>query len=415
MNIPAWKASLFLLFFIKSLNRVQCFGSICSRRYNCRWEASIFASSRGYCRQEKVILAALIAKRRVGSRLFLNEEKEDENSKESTRTNISGDQQRKKKNKYAKFSKIASSTNTEGDTSSSSGSTKDPWDLLIEESQRKNKKLEMEKAWRQNKIKKQDLQDLLLDENDNDTARRTKRTNKRKRNSMIFPNATQINPYDPTTFGYIELGTIIGPHGVYGHVKISSTTDFSEKRLCSAKPTVKHLKLPTRRSPREILLLEGKPQIKDLYILKFEGIGTREDALQLKGSVLYAREEEEKPQIMGKDEYFITDLVGLAVFLIENNDDSSSDDAIGFVKGIILQEDVGSVALGYDFLEISLASQQEEHEQLVMIPFVPQIVTNVDTTDKRCIYIDPPEGLLDLTFVRQERVTIKGFLPPARD
>ena len=51
-------------------------------------------------------------------------------------------------------------------------------------------------------------------------------------------------------------------------------------------------------------------------------------------------------------------------------------------------------------------------DELVLIPFVPQIVPRVSIRD-RAIFIDPPSGLLDLTYVREEKVRIKGFLPPA--
>jgi 16S rRNA processing protein RimM len=349
----------------------------------------------------------------------------------SINANDTNNSRREKKNKYSKFSKTTSSKNSTvnlSDTATASGrDNKDPWDLLVEESKRKNQRLQMEKARKLNRVKAQDSMDddenlVLEDSSSTATSHRQKRSShkrKRKRNAMIFPNTTNINPYDPTTFGYIELGTIVGPHGVRGEVKLSSTTDFSVTRLCATQPTIKHLKLPTRRSPREIVLLQGRSQLKDsMYILKFEGIGTRDDATKLKGSTLYAREEEEKPP-MEEDEYMVSDLIGLNVFL-QDDEDGNNGASIGKVNGVVLQEDVTStgspVSLGYDFLEISLlSSSSEEEQQLVMIPFVPQIVPHVDIKENRCIYINPPKGLLDLTFVRREKVIIKGFLPPAKD
>ena len=34
-----------------------------------------------------------------------------------------------------------------------------------------------------------------------------------------FP-SNKLNPYDPTTFGYIKIGVIISAHGVHGWCKI---------------------------------------------------------------------------------------------------------------------------------------------------------------------------------------------------
>jgi hypothetical protein len=47
------------------------------------------------------------------------------------------------------------------------------------------------------------------------------------------------------------------------------------------------------------------------------------------------------------------------------------------------------------------------------IPFVPEIVTRVNL-EGRLISIVPPKGLLDLSYRREEKVRIKGLLPPAR-
>lgn len=339
------------------------------------------------------------------------------------RSSTADTKRRKRKNKYSNFSKTTSFTiRNQTHPTSATFIDKDPWELLMEESKRKNQQLQIEKARKQNKVKSMG-DDYYFAEGDSISAVGKPKSSKkkRKRNSMIFPNTTNIDPYDPTTFGYIELGTILGPHGVWGEVKLSSTTDFAATRICVEKPTIRHLKLPTRRSPREVLLLQGRAQLKDsIYILKLEGTGSREDANKLKGSTLYAREEEEKPR-MEPDEYMISDLVGLDVFLFHDNAkiDALDSSLIGTVNGVVLQEDVTStgspVSLGYDFLEISLCRAKDEEQQLVMIPFVPQIVPHVDISEKRCIYINPPKGMLDLTFVRRERVIIKGFLPPAKD
>ena len=53
-------------------------------------------------------------------------------------------------------------------------------------------------------------------------------------------------------------------------------------------------------------------------------------------------------------------------------------------------------------------------KDLVLIPLVPEIVPRIDLSSK-IIQITPPPGLLDLIYVREEKVIIKGFLPPAKD
>lgn len=307
---------------------------------------------------------------------------------------------RKKKNKYSQFSKA-------------DGLSQDPLDALISESEEKNRQLELETMMRHNKPLPKDA---------------VQQNEKRIRNQIEFPDTKTIDPYDPTTYGYTELGSIIGAHGVKGLLKIASVTDFSE-RLC--QPGVRHLKLQTRRSPRKVQLLDGRHRMGDEYLIKLEGIGDRDAANKLRGAVLYARQEE-RPENVGDDEYLVSDLVGLEVFLEEGYGEEDEENEVsndpspgtrrqfvGNVGGIVLAEEMCEIpGLGQDLLEVVLPRGQgglaSWRDEMVLIPLVPQIVPRVVLKD-RAIYITPPSGLLDLTYVREEKVRIKGFLPPAEE
>lgn len=326
-------------------------------------------------------------------------------------------QRRKKKNKYANFS-------------NADKMQADPFQALINESEQKNKDIK-------NTIAKKKNQQEEIDE---ETLEAMK-LERRERNKRFFPDNKTIDPYDPTTYGYIELGTILGPHGVYGLCKIAAVTNFPE-RLC--KPGIRHLKAQNRRSPREIRLVEGRHRMKNEYLIKFEGVGDRNEALKLRGYVLYARQEE-RPEDMGEDEYLVTELIGLDVHLVTGygEDDIEDDDNgaasiegakemnktenennredgiggkfVGSVGGVILAEEMCSIpGLGQDLLEIVLPRGRHGtpswRDEMVLIPLVPSIVPTVDL-ERRIIYIDPPSGLLDLTYVKEETVRIKGFLP----
>ncbi len=344
---------------------------------------------------------------------------------------------KKKKNKYAKFSKV----DTDSSPSTSNGTDKqvlDPFEALLAESEAKNKQIQKEKAMKRNR----DVRDLLDEE-----TLQTLKNEKRQRNKILFPDNKSIDPYDPTTYGYTELGTILGPHGVYGLCKVSAVTDFPE-RLC--KPGIRHLKAPNRRSPREIKIVEGRHRLKDEYLVKLEHVGDRNAALKLRGSVLFARQEE-RPEGMNEDEFLIDDLVNLEVRLVtgygedfdddeekedgnseeqiaddieedghqskplEDNNDSLGGKFIGIVGGVVMGEEMCAIpGLGQDLLEIILPKGKygtpSWKDELVLIPFVPAIVPTVDI-QQEVIYINPPRGLLDLTYVKEEKTRIKGFLP----
>jgi ribosomal 30S subunit maturation factor RimM len=88
---------------------------------------------------------------------------------------------------------------------------------------------------------------------------------------------------------------------------------------------------------------------------------------------------------------------------------------IGKISGIVLAEEMCSVpGLGNDILEVLLLRERSTEpswrDHFVLIPFVPTIVPIVDLKNSM-VYLDPPSGLLDLSYTHEEKKPIKGFLP----
>jgi 16S rRNA processing protein RimM len=189
------------------------------------------------------------------------------------------------------------------------------------------------------------------------------------------------------------------------------------------------LKPQNKRAPRKVLLLNGRgPNKEDEYILQLQESQTREEATRLRGGTLFVREEERDVVVVEdllkdddtqpqQEEYFISDLVGLHVFLLSSGTQQPPNPFVGTVAGVVLAQDLCSIpGLGHDMLEINLprgrGGTMSLRDELVLVPFVQQIVPLVSIAE-RAVYIDPPDGLLDLTYVREEKVRIKGFLPPS--
>jgi len=302
---------------------------------------------------------------------------------------------RKKKNKYEAYS-------------FTDKLEKDPFDALVDESLSKKKSFKNQDNIRQALSNNSVSSDI---ENP-DVPRR-----------ITFPDNRDIDPYDPTTYGFVELGKIKGPHGVHGFMKIDAVTKFPE-RLC--KPGIRHLKAPNRRSPRQIHLIEGKKISSTEYLIRLDGVVDRDAALKLKDFSLYSRQEE-RPQDIAIDEYLISDLVGMDVMLLQNFNSQETHlqailmrtpkniQKIGTISGVVLAEEMCSVpGLGNDLLEVLLLrnklTEPSWRGKYVLVPFVPAIVPIVDLPS-RTVFIDPPLGLLDLSYTHEENVTIKGFLP----
>jgi 16S rRNA processing protein RimM len=294
---------------------------------------------------------------------------------------------RRKANKYDQFSKIDKLD-------------VDPFESLMAESLEKNKILEQEKLSSRNRSTAKTKTTFAIDD-EMQPAR-----------PMSFPDTKSIDPYDPKTFGYIEIATIGGAHGVYGMIKCRCLTDFAKLRLCT--PGVRHIKSANKRAPRRVVLLEGRQRQGDEYLIQLEGINDREEAMKLRGSMLYVREEEQIE--VEQEEYLVSDLVGLDVFLYEQKEVGERT-FVGKVNGLVFADDLSSIPGLHDLLELVLprgrGGTASLSDELVLIPLVPQLVPVIDLKEG-AIYIDPPTGLLDLTYVRDERVRIKAFLPAPR-
>lgn len=61
-----------------------------------------------------------------------------------------------------------------------------------------------------------------LDDIEEAAARELERREaKRERGTIEYPDVSDFDPYDPTTFGFVEVGQILGAHGVKGEMKVS--------------------------------------------------------------------------------------------------------------------------------------------------------------------------------------------------
>ena len=52
---------------------------------------------------------------------------------------------------------------------------------------------------------------------------------KNQKRNFVFPDNKNIDPNDPASFGFIEIGTVVGPHGVHGEVKVKSSSGFPKR------------------------------------------------------------------------------------------------------------------------------------------------------------------------------------------
>ena len=173
---------------------------------------------------------------------------------------------------------------------------------------------------------------------------------------------------------WLTVGLITSCHGINGQVKVKSLSDFEERFL---KPGMRWLQ-KENEPPSKIELTSGYKQPgKEIFIIKLEGIKTRNNAEKLKNHKILVKTNQ-LPKLK-KEEFHLLELVNLQVKTLENNE-------FKLIGKVINLENEKNNLLVVELLE---------NQKKVLIPFVKEIVPLVDIKNNFLI-INPPDGLLEL-------------------
>lgn len=164
---------------------------------------------------------------------------------------------------------------------------------------------------------------------------------------------------------FLQVGVISSTHGIRGEVKVFPTTDDAAR--------FKKLKKVLLDTGREQLELEVQSVkfFKQFVILKFKGIDNINDIEKYKGKSLLVPREQAVP--LGRDEYYIADLIGMEVF--------TEDGRFGVVKDVM---ETGAN-------EVYIIDSDLHGE--VLIPAIRQCILDVDV-EKKKMQIRLLDGLL---------------------
>lgn len=164
---------------------------------------------------------------------------------------------------------------------------------------------------------------------------------------------------------FVVVGRIGPPHGVRGAVLVQPFTDAPDERFAPGAV------VQTRGEPLTVATARWQG---NRLIVEFAGITDRDAAQALHGTELRVLEAS-RPALDDPDEFYDTDLIGLAA--------STGDGRpLGPVRDVVH-------APAGDYLVIEVADRER------LVPFVASIVPTVDIAGARVV-IEPPEGLLEL-------------------
>jgi 16S rRNA processing protein RimM len=167
----------------------------------------------------------------------------------------------------------------------------------------------------------------------------------------------------------LVVGRIGRAHGIKGEVAVDVRTDEPEARLAPGAVLTTD---PEAAGP--LTIRTGRVHSGRL-LLTFDGVHDRDAAQSLRGTLLLA---EIDPSLSPQedDEWYDHQLVGLDAVLLDGG-------VLGKVREVLHLP-------GHDVLAVDRAGGAAE----VLVPFVHEIVPEVDLAAGRVV-VDPPPGLLD--------------------
>ncbi len=166
----------------------------------------------------------------------------------------------------------------------------------------------------------------------------------------------------------VAVGRIGKAHGIRGDAFVEPWTDAPDERFGTG------VRLSTEPAERGPLTVESARSHSGKLVVHFAGVDDRNAIEALRGTVLLVPVTA-RPAIEDPDEFYDTDLIGLAVRTVTGQ-------ALGPVTDV-LHSPAGSL------LAIDVAGRE------VLVPFRLEFVPTVDVA-AGIAEVDPPDGLLDL-------------------
>ena len=173
----------------------------------------------------------------------------------------------------------------------------------------------------------------------------------------------------------VIVGQIVRTHGNKGGVIVDAATDFPEERFKCGQ--VLYLR-STFGMPKPFTI-ESCRFLKERPILKFESIGTIDDAEEIVNSQLCILENQLFD--LPSNTHYQFELIGCSVETLDGN-------RLGIVSEV----------QGVECAQRLLVRGEDGHAKDIDVPLVESICVRVDTKEK-VIVIDPPQGLLELNQV----------------
>ncbi len=161
----------------------------------------------------------------------------------------------------------------------------------------------------------------------------------------------------------IKIGKAVNVVGLKGELKVYHYSDYKERFEELKKIYLEDI----------LYQISGVRYLKDMVILKLEGINDRTEAEKHKGENLYI--DKEDVRVLPEETYYVFDLIGLSVI-------EESGNVLGTVCDVIKNS-------AQDLYEV-----EQENKSKFLIPAVDEFILKIDM-ENRTMIVRLMEGLLE--------------------
>lgn len=167
---------------------------------------------------------------------------------------------------------------------------------------------------------------------------------------------------------FVSVGKILNFHGIQGEAKVGYSKN--QRDFLGGLKTV-YIKKDSEHLKFEVLSIRFH---KDFALIKFRGINSINDLIPYKSCLIFV-EETTIRESLGEDEFLIDELTGLEVHDINGN----------FIGAVVGVSNNGAQ---------DLISVKSKSKKICMVPFVKELVPQVDIKNKK-IVVNNIEGLIE--------------------
>jgi 16S rRNA processing protein RimM len=169
----------------------------------------------------------------------------------------------------------------------------------------------------------------------------------------------------------IQIGRIVGPHGIRGAVKVHS---YAESMDCFA-PQSQIILMDAGGSQGRYRVVSAQPY-KNLVRLVLKDVTSRSQSETLAGCTVFMAKADLPP--LEDDTYYWSDLIGMSVYTREE---------------VFLGKLTEIIPTGANDVYV-VRSAQVDGAPEILIPAITSVVLDIDV-ERRCMHVALPDGLME--------------------